>query len=103
MQDSKRESDPGVSFFLWMGVAVVITVMVLGGLFWGFRVLTSDIKGRGDATIQKNSANNRIQASEKFEDLIAEIVATDKKLDQAAADSSRKPMIRAKQFKNTPP
>lgn len=62
----------------WVIVVVVIVLgaLVAGGV-WLTSVLTSDLKGQGDAEKIKNSAPNRIQAQEKFEDLYAEIRAAD--------------------------
>lgn len=71
---------------------VLLTVSTLIGVaVWLFGVGTSDLKGKGDAVKQKNSANNRIAAQQTFEDLIADIKASDRKLDQAAADKKAYP------------
>lgn len=63
-----------------LGVIAVVSVGV-----WGFRVITSDTRGQGNAVIQKNDANNRIAAQERFESLYQEIVASDRKIAVAAA------------------
>jgi hypothetical protein len=75
---------------LWV-IAVVLFFALIGGAAWGFKVATSDVKGRGDAAVQKNSADNRIAAQQTFEDLIADIKASDRKLDPAAADKKTNP------------
>jgi hypothetical protein len=75
---------------LWI-IAGVLFALVLGGGLWLFRVGTSDIKGQGDVTIKKNSAPNRIEAQEDFEELYADIQATDRKLDIYAAALKAKP------------
>lgn len=62
-------------------VALLI-VLIVGG--WGFKVLTSDIKGQGDAIVTKNSAGNRIAAQEGFHKRYQDILATDRKLDLLA-------------------
>lgn len=67
---------------VWV-IAVLLFVSVIGVAVWGFGVLTSDVKGRGDAVVKKNSATNRISAQERFEDLYAEIVAADAKIGPA--------------------
>lgn len=51
--------------------AVVIVAMVL-------RVGTSEIRGQGDAIVQRNSAANWTSAQARFESLYAEVVAQDK-------------------------
>lgn len=90
MQDS-RYDEPGMGQMLSWFIIFVLVIGLIGGGFWAFRVATSDIKGRGDSKIIKNSANNRIAASEAFEDLITEIKATDTKLELAAASMKATP------------
>lgn len=66
----------------------IITLVVLGVLvailsgvaWWGFTVATADIKGRGDAHKQKSSASNRIAKQEWFEEVYADILASDRKI-----------------------
>lgn len=62
---------------------VLVTVAVIGGAVWGFGVLTSDLKGQGDATRQINSGTNRIGQYEHFFQLDANI-RTQAKLSAAA-------------------
>lgn len=64
---------------VWV-LAIMLVVGLVGVAVWGFRVATSDVKGQGDATITKNSSTNRIAAQERFEDLYADIKATDAKI-----------------------
>ena len=66
-------------------VAALLFFGLLGVGVWGFQVVTSDPKGRGDATITKNEAGNRIRAQEGFEKVYADIVASDRKIDVADA------------------
>jgi hypothetical protein len=69
---------------IWL--AIVIGVIAIVGIgVWGFRVITSDVAGQGNATIQKNSANNRIAAQERFEQMYQDIKASDRKIAVAAA------------------
>ncbi len=67
---------------VWIGVVLLVVALISIGV-WGFKVATSDVKGQGDAIVQKNSANNRIAAQERFEDLYAEITQTDAKIGPA--------------------
>lgn len=64
---------------VWI-IAVVVFVLLLSLALWGFGVFTSPLKGRGDAYKQQQSSTNRIAAQARFEDLIADIKATDAKL-----------------------
>lgn len=90
--DDPRRIQRGLAgtILLWT-LGFLILGALVGVTTWGFGVLTSDVKGRGDATRQKNSATNRIGAQERFEDLFAEIESADKRLDQAAADLATTP------------
>lgn len=74
----------GAGWRIGLGILAVLAVIALISVgVWGFKVATSDVKGQGDATVQKNSANNRIAAQERFEDLYAEIQQTDAKIGAA--------------------
>jgi len=68
---------------IWV-TAIAIFVMLLGGLVWGIRVATSDIKGQGDAITRKNSGTNRIAAQERFEDMYQDVLAADRRIDVLA-------------------
>lgn len=81
----------------WMGgiakwvIAAVVLVLLIGGGIWALKVATAPVKGRGDAFTTKESGSNRISAQERFEDLYQEILATDRKIDQAAAKVEANP------------
>lgn len=61
---------------------VLAGVVVIGApaAVWGITVASSGVKGAGDTIIVNNSSVNRIKAQERFEDLYAGIVATDRKI-----------------------
>lgn len=62
-------------------VAFVVFFGAIGVGLWAFGVFTSDVKGRGDATKIKNSGTNRIAAQERFEDMYADVLAADRRID----------------------
>lgn len=67
-------------------VFVILAVLFVGLIsagFWAFRVATAPVKGQGEAYVQKESAENRIASQARFEDLYADIKATDAKLASA--------------------
>lgn len=72
-------------------VAALAAVAVVGIGIWAFKVVTSDIKGEGDAKRQINSADNRINSQEHFHSLMADILRSDKNLDQAYIDKKEHP------------
>lgn len=76
--------------YIWIACAVVFVGALSVGI-WAFKVHTSDVRGRGDAVSRKNSGDNRIAQQEAFERLYADIVATDRKIDTAAAALARTP------------
>lgn len=51
---------------------LVVLIGVIGIALWGFGVFTSDVKGAGDAIRQRNSAVNRVQKQEMFEQIAAD-------------------------------
>lgn len=65
----------------WKAVGItVLAVVVVVAIWWvsyGAKVYTSEFTGRGDAIIQKNSAENWVKAQAKFEDMYAGIVSQD--------------------------
>ena len=69
----------------WRGMIWVVSILAFVALIsigvWAFTVVTSDAKGQGDATVQKNAGSNRIAAQERFESLYADIIAADQKID----------------------
>lgn len=73
----------GLRIALWVLAGVALTA--LGAvLVFAFQTGTAEPRGRGEAYQQKESANNRIFAQQRFEDLSAEIEATKVKISAAA-------------------
>lgn len=72
-------------------LAILALVAVIGIGVWGFKVATSDIKGQGDATRQKNDATNRIAAQQRFEDLYQEVIQSDRRITMLADATERDP------------
>lgn len=84
------ERDREINPFVWV-LIFIIGAAVIGVGAWGFRVLTSEVKGEGDAIIQRNSAENWTAAQARFEENYAEIVATDLKIIDAKARMEASP------------
>lgn len=81
----------------WRIILVVIAAAAIGFGAWGIRVLTSGVRGQGDAVISKNSAANWTAAQARFRALHEEILATDRKLDLLAAQANANPGDRVAQ------
>ncbi len=98
-------SDKVARSFAWrVMVGVIIFVLFIGLIsagVWAFRVATAPVKGQGDAFVQKESATNRIGAQARFEDLYADIQATDAKLAPAKQALKRNPNSQIKQTEFT--
>lgn len=67
-----------------VAAVAIAVVLALGALVWGFSVVTSDVKGQGDAEIVKNEAGNRIRAQEGFEQKFAAIKSADQNINVTA-------------------
>lgn len=65
-------------FLIWLAAILLVVVLPIG--VWAFTVATSEVKGQGDATIQKNSAENWTAAQGRFESLYQEAIAADQKV-----------------------
>lgn len=78
----------GWRLLIWIVVAIAV-VGVIGGVIWGVKVATSDVKGAGDATRITNDGRNRVNAQEWFHSQYAQIQAADKNLDDAAANLAK--------------
>ena len=82
---SMKDDVVGAGRIFWYGLLAVVVFGALGWLVWGMTVATSDIKGRGDQTIQINSAANRTFQYEHFLQLDGDIRAQ-----AQTADAARK-------------
>jgi len=91
-RQDRRDADSVIGFGASRTILLVVLALVvtgiIGGIWWGVKVATSDAKGAGDAQIKINSGDNRIASQEAFEALYAQIQAYDRNLDQAAADKA---------------
>lgn len=71
------------------GLGIFVLLLIVGALIgaavWGIGVATSDVAGRGEAVIQKNSATNRIQAQAQFEAAFAHVKQFTQQLRDAQA------------------
>lgn len=76
--------DGGTAKDAWKAVGVVLFVMLVAAAGWWFaygsKVLASEPIGKGDAIIQKNSAENWLKAQARFEDMYANIEAADRNI-----------------------
>lgn len=71
-RDSRRA---GWRIVLWVIVAVVVATLIGWGI-WALNVATSGPRGQGDGIIQKNSAENWVDAQARFEENYAEYEST---------------------------
>ena len=85
-RDTKRELNRGMRWGIGWYILIVIIILALAAGIWGLTVALSGPKGQGDAIIEKNSAENWTAAQAKFEEMYAEIVASDKRV-QIAYDA----------------
>lgn len=86
--DRWYESDDPDRWFARGRAWVVLSVLLVGVIavgFWGFRMATSDVRGRAEAEASKNAAGNRIAQQEGFQDLYNQLLAADRNLDNLDA------------------
>ena len=86
-RNERRDIDKATAWgasriFLWVVIAIVVSAGI-GAAIWGITVATSGIKGEGDGVIQKNSAENWLDAQARFEENYAEYESTIFKIKQA--------------------
>lgn len=95
--DPTEENELSTAKIVGTTVGVIILVIGISAGVWAFKVGTSEVKGKGDAIIKKNSAENWTKEQAAFESLYAEIVATDRKITVATAALARNPDDRTAQ------
>jgi hypothetical protein len=86
------EEEAGFEWRPWRwaskGLGIIVMLLVVSGLIsaavWTIGVATSDTKGRGEQIKQNNSNLNRTEQQAAFEDLYAQIVSLDQRIDLAS-------------------
>lgn len=79
---ARREANRFGAWGIGWGALIVIVALALGAGVWGLNVAASGIRGAGDGTIQKNSAQNWVDAQARFEENYQEYQATLVRIDQ---------------------
>lgn len=77
-----------------MAIWIVIAVLFFGSIgvgIWWFKVGASDVKGSGDQTRITNDGRNRVNSQEWFEGQYQQIVSSDRRIDEAAAQLKADP------------
>lgn len=72
-------------------IGALIGLIVAPMLVWGFHVATAPTRGEGNAFRAKESGTNRIAAQERFEEMYADILAADKRIDVFATVAAATP------------
>lgn len=72
-------------------LALVALIAVIGIGVWGFKVITAEPKGKGDAVRTREGGTNRIAAQERFEELYAQVKAADQRIDVMGAAKKAAP------------
>ncbi len=80
-KDLDDETRHGFWYTYKWAIAAVIAVLSIIALVWVLGVLSSDVKGRGEAVKENKSARNRIAQQEGFQQLYQDIQAADERLD----------------------
>lgn len=81
-RDARRETNR----FGWWGIGwwliVILVLLLTGAGIWALNVATSGVRGQGDGVIQRNSADNWIDAQARFEENYQEYESTLVRIDQ---------------------
>jgi hypothetical protein len=75
-----RQDESGKAAAILLGILAVVLIIAIPIGFWAFNVATSEIKGQGDAVIEKNSAENWTAAQAGFEQDYQDILSSDLKI-----------------------
>lgn len=84
-REDRREANRFVRWGLGWWLIIIFGAVAIGALIWGVTVATSQIRGQGDAVIEKNSADNWLDAQARFEENFAEYESTLVRIDSALA------------------
>lgn len=90
-RDERREVRSVGWYFLRWTIAIIIAGLVIGGGMWALNVATSATRGQGDGIVQRNSADNWIDAQARFEENHAEYESTLVRIDNSYAAWQTKP------------
>jgi uncharacterized protein YlxW (UPF0749 family) len=82
MTDREATSYVKKTTLKWTLIIVAMAILV-PICVWIFTVVTSDTKGKGDQIIRNNSEVNRTEQQQMFEDLYAQIISLDQRIDLA--------------------
>lgn len=96
-----REAYSGGWRMAGITLVVILACSAMGGVGWLIKVALSDVKGAGDATVKINSADNRLQQQELFQDLYRKIQENELNLKQACADKWENKGKPSESFHNT--
>ncbi|MDY0984646.1 hypothetical protein SOM10_12140 [Microbacterium sp. CFBP9023] len=82
-REERREARSAGWYTLRWFIAILIAALVVGGGLWWLNVATSGIRGQGDGVVQRNSAENWLDAQARFENNYAEYESTLVRIDVA--------------------
>lgn len=82
LRDARREANRFGAWGLGWWLLIVAVFLVVGAGIWGLTVALSGPKGQGDGIIQKNSAENWVDAQERFEENYQEYESTLVRIEQ---------------------
>lgn len=81
-RESRREAGRYGRWLTGWIVVVIIVILVIGAGIWALNVATSGVRGQGDGVVQRNSAQNWVDAQARFEENYQEYESTIVRRDQ---------------------
>jgi len=82
-REERREVRSAGWYALRWFIAILIVGLLVGGGLWWLNVATSSIRGQGDGVVERNSAENWLDAQARFEENYAEYESTLIRIDVA--------------------
>lgn len=90
-RDERREVRSIGWYILRWTLAVIVAGLLIGGGVWALNVATSGARGQGDGIVERNSADNWLDAQARFEENFAEYESTLVRIDNSYAAWQTKP------------
>lgn len=83
-REFRQDTNRGIRFTGGWVITIIAIAALIGAVWWGITVLTSEVRGQGDGVIQRNSAQNWLDAQARFEENYQEYESTLVRIDTAS-------------------
>lgn len=84
-REERREARRAGALALRWTLVIIAAGVVIGAGLWALNVATSSVRGAGDGVVERNSADNWLEAQARFEENYADYESTLVRIDVAYA------------------